>query len=160
MPSRGRHPQRWLLTAFLGCEFAALLWLLWRARQGFAAGETASLWWAALVVAATLAGSRAWPRAWRAASCRFAGIAPADSAVRILVALPEGGQAIARVVACWQFGGVATVLRLAPAQSAQAAVPGVLLLIGGGSASDRPGVASAASRRALLRAVHASPGPL
>lgn len=169
--SPGRHPQRWLLAAFLGCELAALLWLLWRAGQGWAVGETAPLWWAVLAVAAVLSGGRVWRGAWRAAACRFAGIAPGGSAVQIVVALPEGGQVKAHVVACWQLGGAAAVLRLAPVQSGQAAVPRVLLigsLMGGlvGSPMGSGGVpedrdsAAGAPRRAMLRALHASSGPL
>lgn len=160
--SPGRHPQRWLLAAFLGCELAALLWLLWRAGQGWAAGETVPLWWAVLAVAATLAGGRAWRGAWRAAACRFAGIAPGDS-MEVVVALPEGGQVRARVVSCWQLGGVAAVLRLAPAQSTQVAVPPVLVmgsLMESGCVPDDRGGAAAAARRAMLRALHASCGPL
>ncbi|KAA0182482.1 FUSC family protein [Cupriavidus cauae] len=159
MLSLGRHPQRWLLTAFLGCELAALLWLLWRARQGWAAGETAPLCWAVLAVAAVLSGGRTWRGAWRAAACRLAGVAPGGSAARIVVALPDGGQVRARVVACWQLGGVAAVLRLAPVESGQAAVPPVLVMGSGGVPDDRDS-ASGASRRAMLRALHASSGPL
>ncbi|WP_422648365.1 hypothetical protein [Cupriavidus sp. H18C1] len=91
-------------------------------------GETAPLWWAVLAVAAVLSGGRVWRGAWRAAACRFAGIAPGGSAVQIVVALPEGGQVKAHVVACWQLGGAAAALRLAPVQSGQAAVPRVLLI--------------------------------
>lgn len=166
----GRHPQRWLLAAFLGCELATLLWLLWRAGQGWAVDETAPLWWAVLAVAAMLSGGRAWQGAWRAAACRFAGIAPGGSTMQIIVALPEGGQARARVVACWQLGGVAAVLRLAPVQSGQAAVPRVLLMgslmgdpmggLGSGCVAQGRDSASGAPWRAMLRALHASSGPL
>lgn len=157
--SLGRHPQRWLLATFLGCELAALLWLLWRAGQGWAVGGTPPLWWAALAVAASLSGGRAWHGAWRAAACRVAGIVQGGSTMEIVVALPEGGQAKARVVACWQLGGVAAVLRLSPLHSAQAAVPGVLVIWGDGVPGSRDNAADA-SPRAILRALHASSGSL
>ncbi len=157
--SPGRHPQRWLLAAFLGCELAALLWLVWRAGLGWAAGETAPLWWAVLAVAATLAGGRAWRGAWRAAACRVAGIVPGGPTMKIVVALPDGAQVLARVVACWQLGGAAAVLRLAPVQSAQAAVPGALM-IWGDEVRGRREKAADAPRRAILRALHASSGSL
>ncbi|MBO4121147.1 hypothetical protein J5T34_10480 [Cupriavidus gilardii] len=153
--SPGRHPQRWLLTAFLGCELAALLWLLWRAGQGWAAGERAPLWWAALAVAATLWGGRAWQGAWRAAACRLVGIATGDAKTEIVVAVPKGGHVRARVAACWQLGGLATVLRLTPAQDGDGAVPGVLVIVGCCIAGERD-KADGAPQRAILRALHAS----
>lgn len=145
--------------AFLGCELAALLWLLWRAEQGWRAGETAPLWWAVLAAAATLSGARAWRAAWLAAACRLVRIAPGGSATEIVVALPEGAEARARVMACWQLGSVAAVLCLAPAQAAQADVPRVLL-IGSAGVPDGRDEAADASRRALLRALHGAPGSL
>ncbi|WP_456282458.1 hypothetical protein M1D55_14530 [Cupriavidus sp. JZ107] len=158
-PFPGRHPQRWLLTAFLGCELAALLWLLWRAGEGWAARETGPLWWAVLAAAAVLSGVPAWRGGWRAAACRFVGIAPGGSAAQIVVALPEGGEARVRVVACWRLGGIAAVLRLAPAHAAQADVPRVLLMSSAG-APDGRNCAADVSRRALLRALHGAPGSL
>lgn len=157
--SPGRHPQRWLLAAFLGCELAALLWLLWRAGQGWAAGERGPLWWAALAVAAALSGGRAWRGAWRAAACRLVGIAPGDAKREIVVAVPEGGHVRARVVACWQLGGHAAVLRLTPAQDGHGAVPGALV-IGGCCLASEPDKAAGAPQRAMLRALHASSASL
>ncbi|WP_241754319.1 hypothetical protein [Cupriavidus basilensis] len=112
---------RWALVLFLVCELATFTLL---ARQGVQElGRSAQGWdltqWLLVAGLAGLCGSLAWhwPKLWRGAACAYGGLAPGrDSTGRpgILVDMPDGSRAIARVESSWELGELALVLALEP----------------------------------------------
>ncbi len=112
---------RWALALFLACELATFALL---ARQGVQElGRSAQGWdstqWLLVGGLAGLCGWLAWhwPTLWRGAACTYGGLAQGrDRTGRpgILVDMPDGRRAIARVESSWELGELALVLALEP----------------------------------------------
>ncbi|EHP42280.1 hypothetical protein OR16_15144 [Cupriavidus basilensis OR16] len=109
------------MALFLACELATFALL---ARQGVQElGRSAQGWdftqWLLAGGLAGLCGWLAWhwPALWRGAACTYGGLAQGrDRTGRpgILVDMPDGRRAIARVESSWELGELALVLALEP----------------------------------------------
>lgn len=112
---------RWVLVLFIASELATFALL---ARQGVhELGRSVQGWdllqWLAVLGLAALCGWLAWHwRAlWRGAGCTYGGLVQGrDRTGRpgILVVLPDGRSAVARVESSWALGELALVLALEP----------------------------------------------
>ncbi|MGO4811083.1 hypothetical protein AB4156_16080 [Cupriavidus sp. 2MCAB6] len=109
------------MALFLACELATFALL---ARQGMhELGRSAQGWslpqWLALLGIAALCGwlTWHWHALWCGAACTYDGLAQGrDRTGRpgILVGLPDGRRAVARVESSWELGELALVLALEP----------------------------------------------
>ncbi|MGO4327957.1 hypothetical protein AB4Z48_26295 [Cupriavidus sp. 2TAF22] len=137
------------MALFLSCEMAALALLAREAIWGF--GRSAHGWnLAQWLSVSTLAASCAWmlshwPALWRGAACTYAGLVQGRDATgraAILVRLPDGAHAVARVRSSWELGRLALLLAMEPVSGKP---PGILVISRGSAAPS--------SLRALKRAL-------